>query len=165
MLFNLIHYTLNLMEIRTFKKADIVGVSKLVRQMAEYHHALDSFYKAGEEYSGIEEMAAAWLDDSEMQLFVADDSGELSGYIRIGVEAGPEYSKEKKIGIVYDSFVNKSVRRKGVATQLYDEALAWLKKKKVNFVELNVDSRNEGAIEFWKKCGFEAVKLRMRRKI
>lgn len=151
------------MEIRTFKKADVAEVAQLVRQMAEHHHALDTFYKSGEEYSGAEEMVGSWIDDIEMQLFVAEDAGKISGYIRIGIEEGPEYSKEKKIGVVYDSFVAEKDRRQGTATKLFENSLAWFKKKKVNFVELNVDARNNGAIEFWRKLGFDDYKLRMRR--
>ncbi len=154
-----------MIEIRTFKKADISAVAGLVRRMTDYHHSLDEFYKTSGEYSGLEEMAGAWLSDMNMQIFVAEEGGEVTGYIRVGVEDGPEYSKEKKIGLVYDSFVVEESRRQGVATKLFEKALVWLQKKKVNFVELNVDARNEGAIEFWKRSGFGTIKLRMRRKI
>ncbi|MDP1719228.1 MAG: GNAT family N-acetyltransferase [bacterium] len=153
------------MEIRTFKKADLEGVLDLVKKMADYHHALDTFYKSVVDYKNWEEMAAGWLNDPEMQLFVAEDVGKIVGYIRVGAEEAPEYSSEEKIGIVYDTLVFEGSRRQGIATQLFEKAVVWFQKKKVNFIELNVDARNEGAIDFWKRSGFGTVKLRMRRKV
>ena len=153
------------MEIRTLKKADLGGTLDLVKKMADYHHGLSDFYKPSADYENWEGMASDWLNDPDMQLFVAEDAGKIVGYIRAGVEEAPEYSSEKKIGIVYDTLVSEGSRRQGIAAQLFEKALAWLKKKKVNFIELNVDARNEGAIEFWKRSGFGTVKLRMRRKI
>ncbi len=153
------------MEIRTFKKEDIAAVTQLVEEMTDMHHSLDSFYRSSEDYKNLDEMLGGWINDPEMQVFVAEETGKVVGYARIGVEAGPEYSAEKKIGIIYDSLVAERFRRQGTASQLFDRSLEWFRKKKVNFVELNVDSRNEGAIEFWKNFGFEGVKLRMRRKI
>lgn len=151
-------------EIRTFKKTDIAALTELVKEMTDLHHSLDTFYRGSEDYKNLDEILSGWLNDPEMQVFVAEEGGEVVGYARIGVEAGPEYSSEKKIGIVYDSLVTEKFRRQGTASRLFDRALEWFGKKKVNFIELNVDSRNEEAVEFWKKLGFEGVKLRMRRK-
>ncbi len=153
------------MEIRTFKKEDIAALAELVKEMTDLHHSLDSFYRGAEDYKNLDEMLGGWLDDQEMQVFVAEGNKKVAGYIRVGVETGPEYSAEKKIGIVYDSLVAEKFRRQGIAGRLFTRALEWFGKKKVNFIELNVDSRNGEAIEFWKKLGFETVKLRMRRKI
>lgn len=137
----------------------------LVRKMTDYHQALDSFYKSSDQYQNLEEVVSGWLNDPETQIFVAEDVGSIIGYIRIGIEIAPEYSAEKKIGIVYDSLVREEYRRQGIAGQLFNEALGWFQKKRVNFLELNIDFRNEEAVGFWKKMGFREVKLRMRRRI
>ncbi len=151
------------MEIRTFQKNDLRDVRVLVKKMADYHHSLDSAYKAVETYSDLEGIVNGWLDDPETQVFLAEETTSIVGYIRVGVESAPDYSTEKRMGMIYDSFVEEKYRRQGIAGQLFEAALFWLKKKKVNFVELNVDFRNESAIALWRKLGFQEIKLRMRR--
>ncbi|TSC81403.1 MAG: GNAT family N-acetyltransferase [Parcubacteria group bacterium Gr01-1014_19] len=151
------------MEIRTFKKSDLSDVLVLVKKIADHHHSLDPAYKAVKAYSDLEGIVSSWLDDPETQVFLAEETAGIVGYIRVGVESAPDYSAEKRMGMIYDSFVEEKYRRQGIAGQLFEAALSWLKKKKVNFVELNVDFRNESAIALWRKLGFREVKLRMRR--
>ncbi|MEK7641312.1 MAG: GNAT family N-acetyltransferase [Patescibacteria group bacterium] len=151
------------MAIRTFQKSDLSAVLALVGKMADYHHSLDSSYKPAEEYNDWEGIVGGWLDDPETQVFLAEEVNNIVGYLRVGVEDAPEYFAEKRIGMIYDSFVEERYRRQGIAGQLFEAASVWLKKKKVSFVELNVDFRNESAIALWRKLGFQEVKLRMRR--
>lgn len=152
------------MSIRNFKKSDIPELKNLIGKMVEYHHQLDPYYKPFKEYRNFGEEMENWLSDKEMRILLAEDGGRLIGYIRAGMEDAPDYAAAKKIGIIYDVFVEKNYRRKGVAAKLFEEALNWFLIKKISHLELNVDVRNEEAIAFWKKLGFFEYKLRMRKK-
>ena len=157
------------MFIRSFKKSDIPELKNLIGEMIEYDHQLDPYYKSFKEYRNFEEEMENWLSDKEMKVLVAEDGGQLIGYFRVGMEEAPDYAAMptgrqaiKKIGIVYDVFVEKRYRRKGIAAKLFEEALKWFRIKKAGHLELNVDVRNAEAIAFWKKLGFLEYKLRMK---
>ena len=151
------------MDIRAFSKNDVSVVADLMRRMADFHHALNSEYRTGEEYRNLEEEIEGWLSEPDILVFLAEENGKAVGYIRISVEPAPAYLDEKKIGIVDDVFILESSRRQGVAKLLYAKAEEWFFKKGVHSIELNVDCKNEKAVEFWKKHGFGERKLRMRK--
>lgn len=150
------------MEIHNFSKSDISSIAGLMRRMADFHHGLDSEYKAGEGYKDLEVEIEGWLADADILVLVAEEGGEAVGYIRISVEPAPAYLDEKKIGLVDDIFVTENYRRQGIAELLFAKAKEWFSKKGARSVELNVDVRNKDAIKLWKKLGFNEQKLRMR---
>ncbi|MEK7192279.1 MAG: GNAT family N-acetyltransferase [Patescibacteria group bacterium] len=151
------------MTIRITKKQDLAAILEMARAMVDYHHELDPYYKPSSALADLESHAEEWLEDPNMILIVAENSGKIVGYFRCATEEAPFYSKAKKIGTVADVFVAREYRRKGAASQMFEKALEWFKKKKVQNIELNVDFRNTGAIAVWKKMGFFEYKLRMRK--
>lgn len=151
------------MIIRNFSRNDISAIAGLMRRMADFHHALNSEYKAGEEYRNLEEEIEGWLSEPNILVFLAEENGKAVGYMRISVEPAPAYLNEKKIGMVDDVFVDGAYRRQGMAEALFTKAREWFSKKGVHSIELNADVHNEGAIALWKKLGFEERKLRMRK--
>jgi ribosomal protein S18 acetylase RimI-like enzyme len=58
--------------------------------------------------------------------------------------------------------VKENFRRKGIGKLLFEELLNWFRKRKVKFVEVEVDSRNKIGIEAYKKYGFFEFHKRMR---
>lgn len=153
------------MDIRNFREHDVPKLAKLIGEVADYHHQIDPVYRPASQYSDLEGMAKGWLTDPDTLVLVVEGSGKLIGYLRIGVEPAPEYSTEKKIGMVYDAFVEEESRRRGVAEELFQKSLEWFSKKGVLSIELNVDARNSGAIEFWHQLDFADYKVRMRRPV
>lgn len=150
------------MEIRNLKKSDLSGLMKLLGKMVEHHRNLDFYYKPFSKYKNLKVEVESWLKDKDSLILVAEDSGALVGYFRIGVEKAPEYVDRDNIGVVDDIFVLKPYRRQRIADRLFKEAIFWFQKKKVKNIELSMDVRNEEAVKFWKKLGFLEYKLRMR---
>jgi ribosomal protein S18 acetylase RimI-like enzyme len=151
------------MLIRGLQKNDTEALRALLKAMVEYHAAIDRYYKPFSEYKNIDEEIDGWLKDKNMRLLGAEVNGKLVGYARLAVESAPDYAAAKKIGVVYDLFVSEQYRRRGIANALFVEALEWFEKKKVKYIELSVDARNESGIVLWKKLGFFPYKLRMRK--
>ncbi len=150
------------MNIRIAIKSDLPVIIKMASSMIDYHHSLDAYYKPSEDYKNLEETLTGELDDKDVALLVAEDNDQIVGYIRGVVEAAPEYIKPKKIGVVFDAFVENSAREGGIGKQLFEELKEWFATKKVKHLELSVDARNSAGIAFWKKLGFSDYKLRLR---
>ncbi len=153
------------MTIRGLQKNDAPDLFGLLEEMVNYHAKIDSYYKPFSQYKNWDEEIDSWLKDKDMRLIGAEAGGKLVGYARVSIEPAPDYAVPKKIGIVYDVFVLEKYRRQGIAEMLCEDASAWFQKKKVKYIELSVDARNESGIAFWKKLGFFPYKLRMRKDV
>lgn len=151
------------MTIRKATIEDLPAVVEMALAMASYHHDLDGYYKAPSAYRDLELEFEKELSDKQSLILIAEENGQPAGYFRGSIERAPDYASAKKIGMVYDLFVKKEARRQGIGKQIFAEALAWFQEKGVKNIELNVDVRNEAAVEFWKKNQFLEYKLRMRR--
>ncbi len=153
------------MTIRIANKQDLPTILEMASGMIDYHNSLDAYYKPAADHKNLDEMMADDLDDKDVALLIAEENGKIFGYIRGVVETAPEYIKPKKIGVVFDAFVENSSRESGIGKQLFEELKKWFAAKKVKYVELSVDARNFAGIAFWKKLGFSDYKLRMRREL
>ncbi len=102
------------MTIRVATKKDLPAILKMASEMIDYHNSLDQYYKPSADFKNLEETMSADLDDKDVVLLIAEESGKILGYIRGVVEAAAEYIKPKKIGAVFDAFV-KIARAKAVS--------------------------------------------------
>ena len=57
-------------------------------------------------------------------------------------------------------FTSESYRRQGLAKELIDKAISFLKERKIKRVFLEVREQNEKAIALYNKCGFSFVSVR-----
>ncbi len=148
--------------IRKAENRDLGHVVALAKMMAEYHHELDPYYKSGSSYKNLELDLAEELEDKDSNILVAETEKQIVGYFRGMIEPGPMYIAAKKIGVVNDLVVRPDFRRKTVGQQLFTAAREWFASRNVKNIELNVDSRNEPGVKFWRKNGFFDYKIRMR---
>ncbi len=91
--------------IRKAESKDLGHVVELARLMAEYHHELDPYYKAGSSYKNLELDLAEELEDKDSNILVAESGPHIVGYFRGMIEPGPMYIAAKKIGVVNDLVV------------------------------------------------------------
>ena len=89
------------------------------------------------------------------KLVVAEEDGEIVGFMLCLLEPNIPVYKERKIGVISDVFVKQQRRRKGLAKKMFDFAARWLKKNKVRTVRLNVAADNLEARAAWRMLGFE----------
>ena len=89
------------------------------------------------------------------KLVVAEEDGEIVGFMLCLLEPNIPVYKERKIGVISDVFVKQQRRRKGLAKKMLDFAARWLKKNKVRTVRLNVAADNLEARAAWRMLGFE----------
>lgn len=74
------------------------------------------------------------------------------------------FYKKYKRGYIYDMFVLKEFRNKGIATKMKDIFIQELKKRKYNQISLDVNKINP-AVKTYENWGFKIVKYRMVKKL
>ncbi|TGK56099.1 GNAT family N-acetyltransferase [Leptospira wolffii] len=89
---------------------------------------------------------------------------ELVSILIARVEEKPYLEEEKNLFI--DLAVTKQGKRKsGFMRPLVEETFRWAKENGIQAVELRAVTRNEGAVEFWKKMGFDPFYIRFRKSV
>ncbi len=66
----------------------------------------------------------------------------------------------KHIAYIEKLAINQSIKRKGLGTIFFDEIINQLTQENITKIELNVETDNERAINFYKKLGFEIEGIR-----
>ena len=114
----------------------------------------DTFYKFWMETPGIglnsiddsREGIAKYLCRNPDSCFVAKEDDKITGTIMSGHDG--------KRGFIYHLAVKPSSRKQGIASELVDKALAFLKKEGLFKVAILVMGNNEIGNDFWEKRGF-----------
>ena len=154
------------MIIRPVKPEDVDAVGRLWFELVSYHQELSQMMPIPAE-DGAERYSARirWsVDDNHVQTFVAEDEGEIVGYVYgTVVDLLPEMFKDERAGIVGDIYVTGKKRGAGVGTALMETMKNWFKLRAVTHYEWYVAAMNEQGIRFWEKTmGGKAVMVRMR---
>lgn len=88
--------------------------------------------------------------------FIAEESGEILGYLMLKAETLMRTSHRAAIAIG----VHSQSRGKGTGTKLFEYVLKWAKQQQLRRLELTVIEHNTQAVHLYKKMGFnvEGVK-------
>ena len=153
------------MEIRKARPSDLPRLTRLWLEFMEYHRRIDGDYElcqgARERWG---EYVMSKFEDESAQLFVAVDQEEVVAYAGAVVRDYPPVFTLKKFGFIEEIFVSGDYRRKGIARQLFTAAEEWLLSKKVERIEVSIDSANDASQGFFRDHGFQAHVVRLIRK-
>ena len=94
-------------------------------------------------------------------VLVAENNGEIIGFVSILIEKETPIYKDKKYGVFEDIFIIKSFRGKGIFNKFYRESLRWLIKNKVNIVISKINVKNKKVIKLYECKGFKNDYLTM----
>ncbi|MBD3398352.1 GNAT family N-acetyltransferase [Candidatus Micrarchaeota archaeon] len=86
--------------------------------------------------------------------FVAEEAGEIVGYVSGKIEEDPPLYVDWKNGRVNGFYVKEGFRSKGLGKKLFAEMKKWFKKKKIKTIRLVVARCNIGAKRAYKSLGF-----------
>ncbi len=142
------------MNIRVAVKNDSKAVNAILR--ATFHLACPE--KSSRELQEIyldknlsTEKISEFLSSSHHDTWVAEDAGNVIGFCMVDfIGDVPELSK---------CYVLTEFHGQGIAQKLIESALSCVIERKFDSVELNVYSQNKKAIGFYKKNGFEFVRV------
>lgn len=91
--------------------------------------------------------------------FVAEDNGEIIGYLAGGEIKAEDYRNISKIAELDYMFVLKEYRRRGVGGMLHDVFVEWCEERKIKVLRVEASAGNKQAIGFYKRRGFEDCSL------
>lgn len=154
------------MIVRPVKREEVDIIGNLWFELVSYHRDLSDAMPIPAD-DGAERYAARirWsVDDNHVQTFVAEQDGEIVGYVYgTVVDLLPEMFKDERAGIVGDIYVIESQRGAGVGTALMQAMKDWFKVRNVSHYEWYVAAMNEQGIRFWERTmGGKPVMVRMR---
>lgn len=150
-------------EIRDAIEEDLPGVVELWERLAEHHEKLsDKFELAWDSKRHWRAYLEKRFAEISTKLIVAEEEGDIVGFMLCMLSPNVPIFKERKIGIIADVYVLEERRRKGVARKMLDVAVRWFKKNKVRSVQLGVAHDNMEGRAVWRSMGFEPYMITKR---
>lgn len=152
------------MTIRRAERADLPALGRLGAMLMRTHYAFDPlrFLPPGQSA----ESGYAWflgnvLDSPDGCVFVAEDDGEIAGYIYVALEPLSWKELRGPAGFVHDVAVREEARGAGVAKQLLTAGIEWLREQGAPRVILWTAAPNEGAQRLFRSLGFRDTMIEM----
>ncbi len=127
----------------------------------KYNPGLEPIKKVIENYKGYlrNDIESEWR-----AVFIAEDK-EVIGIIVAKVYRTLIVAGYERRGYLTNLYVKPKFRRKGIGKELFNTAVAWLKKKKAKGVTLEIHSANKDKVNFYHKFGFKDFTIKMVKKI
>ena len=154
--------------IRRAQPGDVPALGRLGALLMRTHYAFDPlrFLSPGDApEEGYGWFLASQLSDAEVAVFVAEQGGEVVGYVYAGVEPLSWKELRDEAGFIHDIAVIESARRGGIAGQLLDAAIAWLGEQGVPRVVLWTAEPNTAAQNLFAARGFRRTMVEMTREL
>ncbi|MGC9328035.1 MAG: GNAT family N-acetyltransferase [Candidatus Hinthialibacter sp.] len=141
-------------KIRRADRGDFPVVTKLWREMMEYHLSLDPrfelSYDSDQAYA---EYLDSIYDNYDYAIFVAQTQGEVVGYTIAMILSNPAVFSLSRYGFIAEMMVTEAHQRSGVGSDLWNFTRRWLHRRGVGVIQLNVSPYNERGLQFWKRVG------------
>ncbi len=96
-------------------------------------------------------------------LFVAVEEEEVVGFIYGYFSFTKDYMGSLKTGVIAETYVKQEIRKKGIGNFLVQAIENWFISKEVHSIELQVIFKNENAISFWEKHGYNKESFQFRK--
>jgi ribosomal protein S18 acetylase RimI-like enzyme len=154
--------------IRLATPADLPALGRLGALLMRTHYEFDRqrFMDPGTDPAdGYAWFLGKQLKDQDVVIFVAEESGEVIGYVYAGLEPISWKELRDECGFIHDVVVDERGRRSGIATQLIEQAVDWLRAKGAPRVMLWTAEQNAGAQQLFAKLGFRRTMIEMTREL
>ena len=153
------------MLIRPAKHDDADAIGALWLQLVSYHRNLDDALPVANA-EGAQRYAYRvrdHIDDPVANVFVAEEQGEVVGYvIGVVVDMLPEMFEVERGGFLADIYVRDDQRGKGIGKGLVKALKNWFRGRGIDHYEWFVASANVDGVAFWRAMQGRDVMIRMR---
>ncbi len=97
-------------------------------------------------------------------ILTATHGGKIIGFALVGEQKTPPCAHVKFYNFAYlsDIVIHPEYRGRGVGTELINSVKQWARDRNLSYVELSVIHENTGAIELYRRQGFDCVNYTMR---
>lgn len=156
------------MTIRLATPADLPALGRLGALLMRTHYDFDPqrFMSAGTDAAdGYAWFLGRQLKDNDVVIYVAEQDGEVIGYVYAGIEPISWKELRDECGFIHDVVVDERGRRTGTATALIDKAVEWLRERGMPRVMLWTAEKNAGAQQLFSKLGFRRTMIEMTREL
>lgn len=150
--------------VRRAERRDEEALGRLGAMLMRTHYAYDTrrFLPPGESpESGYGWILVNQLDADDVAVLVAEEEGEVAGYVYAGLEPMSWKELRGPAGFIHDVAVREESRRSGVAAQLIAAAIEWLRDRGAPRVILWTAAPNEPAQRLFRRLGFRETMREM----
>jgi ribosomal protein S18 acetylase RimI-like enzyme len=150
--------------IRLARTSDSLALGQLGAALMRKHYEFDPlrFLTPREETAdGYARFLGSVLDDPECVVFVADEDGEIHGYVFGALEPLSWKELRGPAGFIHDLLVVENACRRGLGTELMNAALHWLRERGAPRVLLGTAAQNKPAQALFKRLGFRETMIEM----
>lgn len=150
--------------IRPAERRDLHAIGTLGALLMETHYAFDPqrFLAAGDGAArGYASFLGSVLHSPDAVVFVADDGGEIAGYVYAALEPLSWKELRGPAGFIHDVAVREEARRSGTATRLIEAAVQWLRERGAPRVILWSAAPNVAAQALFRRLGFRDTMVEM----
>lgn len=152
------------MTIRRAERRDLEALGSLGAMLMRTHYAFDPqrFLPPGDSAeSGYAWFLGSVMESQEDCVFVAEDGDAVIGYVYAALEPLSWKELRGPAGFIHDIAVREDARRSGVARQLLQAAIDWLRERGAPRVVLWSATPNEAAQHLFRRFGFRDTMVEM----
>jgi ribosomal protein S18 acetylase RimI-like enzyme len=154
--------------IRRATTADIAALGKLGAALLRTHYEFDQqrfMAPPVDPEAGYAWFLGTQLQDEDVAVFVAEQSGVVIGYVYAGLEPQSWKELREAAGFVHDVAVAPEAQRTGIASALVESACEWLRSIGAPRVVLWTAEKNESAQRLFTRLGFRRTMIEMTREL
>jgi len=149
--------------VRRATPADQEILGRFGGALMRQHHDDDPrrFIQVEHPESGYGRFLVSQLGVGTSLVMVAEDDGQVVGYVYADVESTNWMQLRGPCGVVNDVYVDEPQRRRGAGRALLEAAIAWVHSRGRTQVVLLTKTRNEHAHHLFKALGFRTTMIEM----
>jgi ribosomal protein S18 acetylase RimI-like enzyme len=149
--------------IRHATPSDQTALGRYGAALMRQHHESDPrrFILTERPELGYGRFLVSQLDDAECLVMVAEEEGQVVGYVYASLEPLSWRDLRGPCGFIHDVFVDSSTRRRGIGRELVSAAVAWIHSHGMSQVVLWSKSKNESAQRLFAGLGFRSTMIEM----
>lgn len=154
--------------IREYRQEDSLALEECIIEMQEHEKRIEPNRREGK---GISKQYLRKIIETcikqDGKIFVAEENGDVMGYVCVWIERQPEelISTLTEYAYISDVIVMPPYRGKGIAKTLLEAAEQHATLCGMKTITLNVLTKNDHAIEMYKKIGFKDYEMRLKKQI
>jgi len=156
------------MKIRKAKKKDFEEYFKLEKEFCKYNNKITPFIKCALIKKKIKKNFTRKLNKKNKIFLVIDDGKNLQGYLFGEIEYlnkyGYKYNLDKR-GYLENTYITEKYRGQGYFFKMFKQFIAYLKKHKIKYCALHVETNNKKSIKTYESIGFKIDSHRMTKRL
>ncbi len=155
------------MKIRKSQNKELDQIIKLWKKYKEFEEKFVNLKKQSyikkrkEAEENMRKYFKRCIKDNEAEIFVAEEKGEIVGFMLISKSKGDDIHKFDFYGEMNYAYIKPEFRGQGVASKFFKKAKKWFRENEIQYLKLDVNIKNKKARNIYEKWGFEAYEIGM----